>query len=433
MKAPRHIFYGWFIVGITFLIMSVSYAIWYSFSIFYVPILTEFGWTRAETALIFSIGSLVYGFGSAIAGVLLDRFGPRKTFTCAALIMAIGLVGCSRVSEIWQFFLFWSVFVSFGVCTAGYVPCVALVSNWFIKRRATAVGIAQAGGRESFVMTPVIQSLILAVGWQNAYLLLGGAVALLIIIPSQFLKYSPQDVGLLPDGKRVTKEPEKIENKLLDKAIINARWANIDWTLPKALKEYRFWTLFGIMLTLGTGYGIVMTHQVAFMVDIGFTALFASFTLLIYGIASMLGRFCGFASDIFGREAAFTFGCVGIIAGFLLISFTKDSSQVWMLYLYAVCFGFFSGFNSPTYAASVADMFAGKHFGSILGFANIGYGLGNSLGSWIAGYIFDITRNYSLAFSLAILVLILSCMFIWISSPRKIRQVNGKVSKMIVA
>jgi hypothetical protein len=100
-----------------------------------------------------------------------------------------------------------------------------------------------------------------------------------------------------------SQESEKAEDKRVGKAIVNTRWATTDWTLVKALKEYRFWAVFGIMITVGTGYGIVMTHQVAFMVDIGFTALFASFTLLIYGIASMVGRFCGFVSDIFGREA----------------------------------------------------------------------------------------------------------------------------------
>ena len=86
------IFYGWVIVFITFFIMSIVYAIWYSFPLFYVPILDEFGWSRAETALIFSLGSITYGIGSAIAGALLDRFGPRKTFTVGAVFMVIGLV-----------------------------------------------------------------------------------------------------------------------------------------------------------------------------------------------------------------------------------------------------------------------------------------------------------------------------------------------------
>ena len=143
----KKIYYGWIIVGISFWIMSIDYAIWYAFPLFYVEILNEFGWTRAETALIYSLGAIVYGVGSAVGGMLFDKFGPKKTITFAAVVMAVGLAGCSQVAKIWHFFLFWGGMTSFGVCTAGFVPNVALVSKWFIRRRATAVGIAMAGGR----------------------------------------------------------------------------------------------------------------------------------------------------------------------------------------------------------------------------------------------------------------------------------------------
>ena len=428
MKTPRKLFYGWVIVGISFLIMSIVYAIWYSFPLFYLPILNEFGWIRAETALIFSIGSIVYGIGSAIAGALVDRFGPRKTFTYATASIVVGLVGCSRVTEIWQFFLFWGVFASFGICMAGFVPCVALVSNWFTKKRARAVGIAQAGGRESFIMTPLIQSLILAMGWQNTYLVLAVSAAVFVIIPTQFLKRSPGDMGLLPDGETVAEQQDRMARSPDDTTTVNKEWVATNWTLLRAMKEYRFWALFSIMLTIGTAYGIVMTHQIAFMVDIGFSAMFASFMLLIFGIFSMAGRFCGFLSDMFGREATYIVGCTGVIIGFLLLLFTRDSSSAWMLYTYAICFGFFSGINSPTYASTAADIFSGGHFGAILGFANIGYGLGNAIGAWLGGYIFDITGSYFFAFALSTVMLGLACTSLLVSSPGKIRRTGGRKS-----
>lgn len=420
-------FYGWVIVGISFLIMSVVYAIWYSFPLLYVYILDEFGWTRAATALIFSVGSVVYGIGSAIGGIMLDRFGPRKTFTFATLLMVIGLIGCNRGRELWHFFWFWGGFASFGICAAGFVPCVALIANWFAKKRATAIGIAQAGGRESFIMIPLIQALILALGWRDTYLVLAAAAAVLIIIPSQFLRHSPKDMGLLPDGGAVTEELEKSMDSRADRAIVNKEWSTTDWTLPRAIKEYRFWGLFSLMIAIGTSYGIVMTHQIAFMIGIGFTAMFASFILLIYGIFSMSGRLCGFFSDMVGRETAYTIGGVGIILAYLLLIFIPDDSWVWMLYFYAICFGFFSGLNSPTYGAAAADIFLGRHFGSIFGFFNIGYGLGSAIGAWVGGYLFDITGSYDYAFALAIIVTGFASIFMWISSPRKIRVVERKV------
>jgi sugar phosphate permease len=97
----RKIFYGWVIVAVSFITMLFAYGIWYSFSLFYLPILEEFGWNRANTVIIFSISSVTYGLGSFVAGALFDRFGPRISFSVAATIMALGLLGCSQASAIW--------------------------------------------------------------------------------------------------------------------------------------------------------------------------------------------------------------------------------------------------------------------------------------------------------------------------------------------
>lgn len=422
MKIEDRVFYGWVIVGIAFLIMSVTYAIWYSFPVFYVPILEEFGRSRADTALIFSIGSIVYGLGSAAGGAALDRFGPRNSFSLSTLIMAAGLMGCSRAANIGHFFFFWGVLASLGIAMVGFVPCVALVSNWFNRKRATAIGIAQAGGRESFLMTPLIQYLIQLLGWRHTYVVLAAAAVLLIGLPAQFLKQSPGDMGLLPDGEAGDKEKRERSQRRWHRSVVDKKWASTEWTLTKGLKTYRFWFLFGTLFFMSFGYGVGMTHQVAFVVDIGFTPMFASFLFLIYGVTSMIGRLCGFFSDITGRESAYTLGCGGVMIGFVMLTLIQDTSGAWMLYVYAACFGFFSGLNSPTYASSAADIFEGKHFGSILGFANVGFGLGNSVGAWLGGYIFDISGNYFSAFITAVVMMGVACGCLWMASPRKIKR-----------
>ena len=427
MESEKRIFYGWIIVGIAFLIMSITYAIWYSFPVFYVPILETFGWSRADTALICSIGSIVYGFGSAIGGIALDRVGPKKSYTFATVILALGLVGCSRATEIWQFFFFWGVLASLGIAMVGFVPCVAIVSNWFNRRRAAAIGIAQAGGRESFLMTPLVQYFIQSLGWRPTYLVLAASAMFFIGGPAQFLRYSPKEMGLLPDGDEGDEEGLNPGPKKTTRYIVDKEWVATDWTLTRGLKEYRFWCLFGTLFFMAFGYGVAMTHQVVFVVDIGFTAMFASFLFLVYGVMSMAGRFCGFFSDIIGREPTYALGCGGIAIGFLMLIIVRDTTGAWMLYVYAGFFGFFSGLNSPTYASAAADIFEGKHFGAILGFANIGYGLGNSLGAWLGGYIFDMFGNYIPAFIIAIMMLGVGCILLWIASPRKIRLTGTRL------
>jgi len=164
------------------------------------------------------------------------------------------------------------------------------------------------------------------------------------------------------------------------------------------------------------------------MVDIGFTPAFAASLLVIFAVMSITGRSCGFLSDMLGREVTYTIGSIGVTLAILMLILIKDTSDAWMLYVYVVLLGLFIGVNATTYAASVADIFHGGHFGSILGFADLGYGLGATLGPWLGGYIFDTTGNYVTAFIVAIITMGLACVSLWVASPRKVRQVTRRTS-----
>ena len=426
----KRFFYGWVVVAVLFVIMTVGYAIWYSFPIFYVPILEEFGWSRANTAIIFSTAAVAYGAASPISGALVDKFGPSRVFPAAAIILAMGLVGSSQATEIWQFCLWFGLFAGFGVCSMGFVPSSALISRWFVRRRASAIGVAQAGSRESFVFAPLIQMLILTFGWRDVYLILAASTVIIVIpLAMLYLRDKPESLGLLPDGA----DPGSQSAVQVDAVsmVVHQGWNSTEWTLWKSIRTYRFWALFTMMISIGVGYNILLTHQVAFAIDIGFSAMFAASLVLVYGVACMLGRLCGFVSDRTGREITYTFGTGGIVLGIVLLVSTGDSPASWVLYTYAIFFGFFSGLNSPTYVAAAADIFQGKSFGAILGLANLGYGLGTAFGAWLGGFIFDLTGSYNLAFTMSILAAGLACLSIWVASPRRIRVVAGRMPKEI--
>lgn len=424
LKQRNGIFYGWVIIVVTFIVLTTSNLLWFSFSLFYVAILNDFGWERAPTVIFFSLSGLIYGIGSPIAGFLFDRFGPRKVFSLAALLLALGAVGTSQSHEIWQFCLTYGVVLAFGVALIGFPPTVALVSNWFVRRRGTAMGIAQAGLQGSFLVFPLIQLLISTTGWRNTYLWLAAAVFIIIApLSVAFLRHRPQDMGLLPDNASRTEETGVTGPDEGDSLTADENWASQDWTLVRALKTYRFWAIFCTVTTMSIYFNIVMTHQVAYIVDTGFTAMFAASLMVIFGAMSMAGRFCGFLPDILGREVTYTLCNAGIILAISLLMLAGTTSSVWMLYIYVAVFAFFMGLSTPTYGASVADIFHGKHFGSIVGFADLGWGMGTFLGSWLGGYIFDKFGSYIPAFAIAITMSALATVALWVASPRRIRPV----------
>ena len=430
MKPREKTFYGWFIVAIAFATMTAAYSVYLSWPVFYVAILDEFKWSRADTALIFSLATLFYIIGGPVSGTLFDKIGPKRLFTIGATLLIIGVIGLSRSNEIWQLSLFYGCFVALGAALCGMVPTVALISAWFEKRRGTAVGIAQMGTRDAFLFTPLIQLFISLVGWRNTYLIMIAFPA--IILPlAQFVRGRPQDMGLLPDGSKTPdkKEGDTKENGA-DNRIVNREWANTDWTVRKAAKKYQFWAFFFLMFGAGASFNAFINHFVALTTDIGFSAMFAARLLLIFAITAIIGRLSGFVSDIIGREWTCTISVALMLFSLPILLITKDTSSPWILYIFIALYGFGGGMYAAPFTAAAADLFQGKHFGSIFGTANMGFGLGSSIGTWLYGYIFDVTGNYDLAIVAVMFAVSLIGISIWIASPRKVRRVPGRAAKI---
>ena len=421
-------YYGWVIVMVSLITLTVIYGIWWSFPAFYVSILHEFGWSRGGTATIFTVGSVVYGFGSLAAGVLVGKFGPRRLVPASGLLLVIGCVVSAVSTQRWHFYVAYGAFMGFGVICAGYVPITVTISNWFVRRRGMALGISLVGNVAPPLLAWPIQQLIFLVGWRAAYGVLA-AVLLIVIIPltAIFMRTRPRDLGLDPDGSPAGIEDEgrpKKAGKSMQSSlqIVNREWAETDWTLWGAIKTFRFWFLTGVMTTAGMGAGIIMHHLVALVVDIGHSEALAALVFSIAGFLAVLGRLGGFLSDRLGREVTFTISASLYLGSALALLMVLKSVQIDPLYVYAITFGLGSGLTAPTISSAAADLFGGRNFGTILGFMNIGFGIGHGLGAWIGGAIYDHAGSYTWAIMTAIPLFILMCLFLWLAGPRKIRK-----------
>lgn len=427
-KSFRHripFFYGWVIVAISLIAMLIAYGIWWSFPVFYVHILNEFGWSRASTASIFTIGSVVYGFGSLLAGILVDRFGPRRVLPIAGLLIALGCWINSWASAQWHFYAAYGIFMGLGVICTGFVPMTATISNWFVRKRGTALGIGLMGNVSPPLLAFPIQYLIASLGWRVSFVVLGG-IALFLIAPltSIFMRTRPQDMGLQPDGQILDDEAHIYDAG----ASVIMKNNEKEWSLGKSMQNFRFWLLFGVIYTLGMGAGMIMHHLVALAVDLGYSESLAAFVFSLAGIMAALGRLGGFFSDRLGREITITIVTLLFVLSTASLLALINSIRLWPLYIFAIAFGLGGGLSSPAIGAGAADIFGGKSFGAILGFINIGYGIGQGIGAWAGGAIFDRTGSYQWAVITAFPLFISMGTFFWLAAPRKFRRILPKMN-----
>jgi MFS family permease len=182
MKNEGYFNSRWIIVGVSFTTLGLSYTAMYSFSIFFVALLKEFGWSRSITAGAFSFFLILHGLIGPFVGSLMDRFGSRRVFLGGSLLLGTGLALCSLIRSWWQCYLFFSVITSMGVAATGWVPTTTVIQNCFKEKRGLAMGIISSGiGVGILVCIPSIQHLINRVGWRMAYLIMAIFIPLSII------------------------------------------------------------------------------------------------------------------------------------------------------------------------------------------------------------------------------------------------------------
>jgi MFS family permease len=416
------LYYGWIIVTVALISMAFWFGIRSSFSVFYVALLEDFAWNRGDSAGVQSMALITYTVLAPLVGGLIDRFGPRRVVVPGILVLALGLILCRTIENLTQFYLFYGVVMGSGITCIGIVTYSAILAHWFEKRRGLASGLAVSGmGLGTFVLVPLSQSLISMWGWRLTFVVLGGLV-LIIVLPlnALFLRHKPLEMGQCVDGFE--------DNTAFNQGGSCAMEANdteFRWTSRKVVSSARFWALMTFSFFSIIGIYVVVVHSVRFLVDQGVAKMTAALILAMVGaISSVFRIFWGWLSDRIGREITYT---MGISCGFLgvssLLLFEPFRSPL-LIYSFFVFFGMGWGVTAPMFMAVSADLFQGRIYGLIYGFVEAAVGIGAAFGSWVAGFIFDRTQSYQMAFVLVIVCMLLSCIFIWLAAPRRFRYFN---------
>jgi MFS family permease len=388
------------LVALAFLHIGVGRGLHGTFGVFFVAMLDAFGWSRAVTAGAISLAIIFEGACLPWAGGMIDRIGGRKTLILGGMILAVGLSMASTISSIWQFYFWIGIVSAVGIALIGMVPHVAILSREFPERRGTALGIAWAGGGVGIVLlVPLAQMMIDRWGWSIAYLGVALATSCLVIPPVLYF---------LPRASSAAAVDAKAREPQADKS------PDIGWTVKAALMNSTFWLLFIARTLASMGNQVIVTHQIAHVVDVGYAKVFAASIFGFMGVVSIGGRILfGYLADVMNRQMVFTL--VQIISAFGILALLElhDTSTPWLLYTYAVCYGLGQGSRALVLSAISADIFHGKHFGAIFGYFTFSIGLGGAVGAWLGGFLFDISHSYTIPFWVSLACLIVSVFIVW--------------------
>lgn len=353
VDSPR----SWIVLVSAFLAMFTVFGVAYSFGEFFGPMADEFGTDRSATALFFSITTFAYFGLGIVSGRIADRIGQRPVMIFGAVVMVAGLLLTAEVSSIQLGYLTYGLGVGIGVACC-YVPMVASVGGWFLERRTLALGLAVAGiGFGTLVLVPVIERVIDAYGWRDAYRFFAVVAAVLLAIAA---------IGAhRPPGSAVTPRPIR--------EVIGGR--------------SDFWFLYASSLFLSACLFTSFVYMADY-VDTTGTEGSAAVLLGIIGMASILGRLgFGALGAKFGILTLFKLSCLGLGLSYLLW-IIADTNYL-LLVVFAFVLGIGYGGLIALSPAVVAQLFGTVGMGGVLGALYTANGFGGLIGPPLMGRIID--------------------------------------------
>ncbi|MCW5745767.1 MAG: MFS transporter [Alphaproteobacteria bacterium] len=374
----RLAFYGWWVVAGTFAVLCVGFGIAYCFSAFFLPLQAEFNARRGDISLAFAIAGGLYFSLGLLSGTLADRVGPRFVVAGGMTLVALGAFAASRATSLWQVYVGYGAGVGLGIGFA-YVPAVAALQRWFVRRRGLATGIAVAGiGVGTIAAPPLAQVLIDTHGWRDAYFALGLVALACALFAACTVLRAPSVYGQHPDGDAAPAGAVGF-HEAGDSLAVAAR------TLP-------FWLLWIACAANSFGLFIPYVHLVPYARDAGLPEAYGVTLIALLGVGSTVGRFAfaGLAHRV-GRQRAYAAMFFGTGATQLLWATTSDA---WLLAVFATMFGAFYGGFVAMAPSVIADYFGTRALGAILGAQYASVAAGALLGPTAAGFVFDVLGSY---------------------------------------
>ncbi|XQW83564.1 MFS transporter [Thalassotalea piscium] len=361
-------------------------------------ILAEFtDWSRGDLKMRGLITLVVTGLLAPFVGMIIDRFGVKLLIMFGAVVLSAATYSYGYVEEIKHIYY---IHMAFGVVllACGLNVAVILVSNWFVKLRGTAIGIAVMGtSLGGALLAPMFGGWLAdGMGWREAFQLSAIIPSVLFVLAALMVKNKPADVGLTPMGVDQTSE---------DKISVSDQGVSY----KEAIATKSFWSI--ALIAMFTFYCLLglQSNLVLHLQDLGFDIQSAAAGLTMLFTPALIGKFAfGLIADkIKGKKVLYS-NLTLMLLGLIGLYFSDKTTVLIAIALIGFAWG---GFYT-LFQLNAIECFGLKASGKLLGTITILDAFGGGLGIFVTGKIFDIYGSYQIAFMIFIILVAISVVLI---------------------
>ena len=407
------IFYGWWIIIAGFgMFMLGGGLLMHAFGAYVKLLEADFGWSRTELSIAFSMQRIESGFLGPIQGWMVDRYGPRAVMVIGMVLFGGGFLAFSLVDSLLWFYVVFIVMAT-GQSFGSMMSLSASLVSFFRRRRGLALGIVGTGMATGGLVQPLVVGGLEAWGWRSMAVV-SGLIILAVGLPlAGLVRHRPQELGLLPDGDEPGRPPGA------DGAAADGpRYVEeVSFTAREAMRTRSFW-----LLSVGHAAGLMtvgamLVHFVPHVTDqLGVSLAAAARMVTLMTAMLVIGMVAsGWLGDRIDKRLIIVTAMFGHLAAMLLMAW---ASAVALVALAAALQGVAWGARGPLTQALRADYFGTASFGKIMGFSSLIIMMGMTIGPLMAGGIYDLTGSYTPAFvAMAVVVGLGSLCFIFANKP----------------
>ncbi len=407
----RHkIFYGWRIVGYATLASTIQTAVFNAGAqTLVLPLLREFGTTRAAISVAFSLRRLEGGLTGPLEGYLIHWFGPRRYMMAGWLIFGLGFIGVGLSQNIYHFYASF-LLVTLGQSVAGFLPIVTVLVNWFDRLRGRAIAIYQLGNSFGAMLIPVLAWFVINAGWRPTMIVIGVIVIIIGIPLAAMMKSRPEEMGYLPDGDEPANGADGDGGGASAEAISGLTNKEPGLTVRQALHSRNFWFLGLAHSASLAAWGALQVHLIPALTDIGLSeqlgATILAVTLIVAGGGRLIG---GFLGDIIGRRKILILAYFAQASGVVILAFASNIEHA---VIFAVVFGLGFGARGTLITVLRGDVFGRENFSRLAGLMDPISSVSVILSPILAGWTYDTSGSYQSAFILLAAVNALGALFV---------------------